>query len=253
MSTQGQNSINDSVGSSLRFFNAGILYGTLYWFVSANRDITFPDASGTVALVSNRKVGMIQGYTGTDGAAVGFFDDFDGKWVYLTSNTIRTIGNASSGANIAAAWTQVLFEHFWNNYTNTQCPVQTSGGSNTSRGVSATANHNANRRITLPDYRGRVIAGAGTGSGLSARTKGATAGAETVALSTSEMPSHAHTLNGGSRTAAVNGQNTAGFEYADGSTSVGTLGGSGSTGSGSAHNNVQPTAFEHILISAGAR
>lgn len=47
----------------------------------------------------------------------------------------------------------------------------------------------------LPDSRGRVDVGAGTGSGLTARVLGATGGAETHQLSESEMPSHTHVQN----------------------------------------------------------
>ena len=49
--------------------------------------------------------------------------------------------------------------------------------------------------FTLPDLRGRVPVGAGTGAGLTARTVGQTGGAETVALVLGEMPSHSHTVN----------------------------------------------------------
>lgn len=44
----------------------------------------------------------------------------------------------------------------------------------------------------LPDLRGRVTVGAGQGPGLSSYQLGQTGGAEAVALSVSEMPSHNH-------------------------------------------------------------
>ena len=47
----------------------------------------------------------------------------------------------------------------------------------------------------LPDLRGRVGIGAGAGAGLTARNFGVEVGAETVTLSTSEMPSHTHAQN----------------------------------------------------------
>jgi microcystin-dependent protein len=45
----------------------------------------------------------------------------------------------------------------------------------------------------LPDLRGRVIVGDGTGNGLSNRNIGQTGGAETHTLTTSEIPAHNHT------------------------------------------------------------
>jgi len=50
--------------------------------------------------------------------------------------------------------------------------------------------------FSVPDLRGRSPVGAGTGSGLSARALGSTFGAETVTLSTAEIPAHAHADSG---------------------------------------------------------
>lgn len=44
----------------------------------------------------------------------------------------------------------------------------------------------------LPDLRGRVMGGAGQGSGLTNRALGAVVGAETHTLTSNEMPSHTH-------------------------------------------------------------
>lgn len=200
-----------------------------------------------------RKVGFLQPYTGSDDTSQGWFSDYDGKWVYLTLDGIRTIGNASSGAAIAAAWTQTLFEHLWSQYDNTRCPLLDSSGSPTSRGASGAADWAANRRITLPDFRGRTVIGAGTGSSLTARTKGSVGGAETHTLTTNEMPSHSHTSvdnlikyvgTGG------NGAYTAGAAVIGTSTNVQIV---NTTGGGAAHNNMQPWTAEHVLVAAGAR
>ena len=58
---------------------------------------------------------------------------------------------------------------------------------------------NGTTTFNLPDLRGRSPIGAGTGSGLTARTLGTNYGAETHTLSTSELPSHTHsnTVSGG--------------------------------------------------------
>lgn len=60
---------------------------------------------------------------------------------------------------------------------------------------------NSNNTFTLPDMRGRMPIGVGTGSGLTARTLAATAGAETVTLSESNLPSHTHTATVGTQSA----------------------------------------------------
>ncbi|SEM98634.1 Microcystin-dependent protein [Stigmatella aurantiaca] len=49
--------------------------------------------------------------------------------------------------------------------------------------------------FALPDLRGRLPMHWGTGPGLSARTLGSRGGAETVTLTSSQMPSHAHKLS----------------------------------------------------------
>lgn len=49
--------------------------------------------------------------------------------------------------------------------------------------------------FNVPDSRGRVNVGAGTGPGLSARTVGQTFGEETHQLTLSEMPTHSHGVN----------------------------------------------------------
>lgn len=46
--------------------------------------------------------------------------------------------------------------------------------------------------FNVPDLRGRVIVGTGSGSGLTIRNLAATGGAETHALSVAELPSHNH-------------------------------------------------------------
>lgn len=86
----------------------------------------------------------------------------------------------------------------------------------------------------LPDPRGRVLVGAGAGSGLTPRTAGQTGGTETHVLTTAQMPSHAHQqisgLGPGGRAASWDGVGHA--DYGDGDT--------GLTGGGGSHPNMQP-------------
>jgi len=51
----------------------------------------------------------------------------------------------------------------------------------------------SNGRSLLPDLRGRMPLGAGTGSNLTARSQGNTGGVEGVELTTAQLPAHGHT------------------------------------------------------------
>lgn len=110
--------------------------------------------------------------------------------------------------------------------------------------------------FNVPDLRGRVIVGAGTGSGLTTRNLGSTGGEETHLLTTDEMPSHTHTSNAVGETlglAKSTGSNTA-------STNLDSTGGEidlfqhpqpltiNSTGNSVAHNNMQPFMVFRYLI-----
>lgn len=93
-----------------------------------------------------------------------------------------TIGNAASGGTARAdADTQALFEQLWNSFSNTVLPIFTSAGAVSTRGASASADFAANKRLTIPDLRGRAVAGkddmGGTASGRLVDTR-------TIAVST---------------------------------------------------------------------
>lgn len=105
----------------------------------------------------------------------------------------RTIGSATSGATERAnADTQSLFEYLWGADAN----LTVSGG----RGVSANADWTANKTITLPDSRGRTIAGlddmgnsaagrlTSTYFGTATNVLGAAGGSQTGQLVTANLP-----------------------------------------------------------------
>jgi microcystin-dependent protein len=133
--------------------------------------------------------------------------------------------------------------------------------------------------FSLPDLRGRAVAGkddmggssanrlTNTSGGLNGDTLGASGGAETHTLTTAELASHTHvnTLNdpghfhdikggsgAGGTVAVIN--NGAGSFNADNITATKTTGvtiTNAAAGSGSAHNNVQPTFILNYIIFAG--
>ena len=74
---------------------------------------------------------------------------------------------------------------------------------------------NSNTTFTLPDMRGRLPIGAGTGTSLTARTLGANLGAETVTLAQTNLPSHTHTASVGTQSANHTHTGTSGNISAD--------------------------------------
>lgn len=110
----------------------------------------------------------------------------------------RTIGSAvSSGTERANADTQALFQYLWDADPNL---LVTSG-----RGASAAADWAANKTITLPDWRGRLIGGLddmGNSAasritlqylGVAGTTLGAAGGFQAITLGLSQLPAHTHT------------------------------------------------------------
>lgn len=98
---------------------------------------------------------------------------------------------------------------------------------------------NGSSTFGLPDYRGRVPIGAGTGAGLSARSVGQSIGAETHQVSIAELPSHTHT---GSATTAV------GYLAAGANTGSVSSAQTGSAGADQPHNNMQPSLVVNFII-----
>jgi hypothetical protein len=105
----------------------------------------------------------------------------------------RTIGSATSGATERAnADCSALFQYLWGADAN----LAVSGG----RGASAAADWSANKTITLPDLRGRTIAGlddmgntaagrlTATYFGTAATVLGAPGGSQSHTLSATELP-----------------------------------------------------------------
>lgn len=107
--------------------------------------------------------------------------------------------------------------------------------------------------FNLPDGRGRVLAGKDNmggsaasrltsgGSGITGTTLGAAGGSETHTLTTAQLAAHTHsTPSGGASGDESWGGTTSNYKTAASTT--------GSAGSGSAHNNTQPTLVVNTII-----
>lgn len=119
----------------------------------------------------------------------------------------------------------------------------------------------------IPDKRGRTPVGAGNGPGLSGRSLGQQVGEENHTLSTAELASHGHGVSDGGHGHSISGtafnNQDIGFPrlsvgggnalYGGGFPNI-NADGSGAnisiqaTGSGSGHNNMQPSLVCNILI-----
>lgn len=124
--------------------------------------------------------------------------------------------------------------------------------------------------FNLPDLRGRVVAGqddmggtsanrlTGATGGVDGDVLGGTGGLETHTLTTAQLPAHQHFVSNGvdstgslSNTNYVNGQANPGTnnDYTlTGGATVADRGLTSSTGSGAAHNIVQPTIILNYII-----
>lgn len=98
--------------------------------------------------------------------------------------------------------------------------------------------------FNLPDLRGRAPIGAGTGSGLTARTLGTSGGVESQTLTAGNLPAHTHSQIGGTNEAGIK---DADVRSSDTGTRIATSD-TGSTGSGTGHNNMQPWAAVKYII-----
>jgi len=113
--------------------------------------------------------------------------------------------------------------------------------------------------MALPDLRGRVPVGTGAGAGLANRELGQEFGNESEVLAEAHLPPHDHALRA-SNSSATQTQPSGNVlarastpQYLNASSSV-IMGSSsiGSTGSGQAHPNVQPSTVLNFIIATDA-
>ncbi|CAB4202103.1 hypothetical protein UFOVP1361_66 [uncultured Caudovirales phage] len=158
-------------------------------------------------------------------------------WVLCNDGTI---GSAFSGASYGFNATINLFILLWNNIPNIYAPILTSAGVATTRGASAIADFNANKRLTIIRTLGRVIGDTGSGSGLTTRAAGQFLGAESVALTEDNNGPHTHdypTSGGSSNFLGATQQNF-----------LTRVNQTASSGLGTPHQNMQPTTFATHMI-----
>lgn len=116
------------------------------------------------------------------------------------------------------------------------------------------------QNFALPDLRGRMIVGQGTSTAGIMYNRGQKAGAETVALTQANLPSHTHMVSASSTAATSNSPNNAVWANAV-NTSYATSAAnavlapaavSTAAGGGQAHQNCQPSvALTYIIALQG--
>lgn len=161
-------------------------------------------------------------------------DTSNAGWLLMDDGTI---GSTASSANHKSDQYINLFKLIWNNTIDADCPVVDG------RLGSADLDWAANKAITLPRTKGRVLGGAGTGAGLTARRLGQPfSDEEDHQITEAELAAHTHAYN----------ERPYGSYGAGGTlelhTSVNTASTTGSTGGNVAHNNMQPTLFVNWMI-----
>lgn len=177
--------------------------------------VRLTDADGVVQFDDLQVPSIGASTSGGSGSAVDpttVFSTGDVKWQpidgvisgWVRANG-RTIGAAASGASERAnADCSALFVWLWSNFSDAKCPV--SGG----RGASGLIDFNANKQITLLDFRdaapfgldsmgnaakGGLLAGNITsGGGDTVNTAGATGGEANHTLLTAELAAHGHAV-----------------------------------------------------------
>lgn len=265
-----------SLASAIPIIDAGAYYPT------DNVEAAFQTLGPLIAQMVTALAGAVP-----TGARFGFVGTVAPTGYVLGSG--NTIGDVASGATERAnADTVNLYTLLWNSYANAQLAIQDSAGTPTTRGVSASADYAAHKRLSLPDYRGRVPAGkdnmggstasrlTAAGSGIDGTVMGNSGGAETHALSTAELATHGHAFTANTHTHTAtdaghthtvplslansfagggiggftnSGSVTTGSGTASVTNSSTVVTGTNATaGSGTAHTSTQPTIIETMII-----
>jgi len=155
-------------------------------------------------------------------------------WVAMNDGTI---GNAGSGADRENKDTFQLYKTIWDGILDAWAPVSTG------RGATAVADFLAGKTLTLPRSLGRALAGAGTGSGLTARVLGEYLGAETISIAA--MPAHTHPGSTVAIESSLGASGSSVSRMIPGSTTAVSV---ASQGGSAANGNMSPTSFFNVFI-----
>lgn len=209
-----------------------------------NRRVTINNLLGNFTLPA----GMVVPYVGTSPPT---------GWLVCSGGTVGTV--ASSATLRANADTATLYTLLWNSTANTELVIQDSAGSPTVRGANAAADFAANKRMPVPDLRGRAVFGkddmggsaanrvtaSGTGNpGLDGTKMANAGGVDRYTLLQAQVPSYNISLP---FTLTPGGAGATSYIAGDGTnnSAVATL---ASGGSGNAHPQLNPALILNYII-----
>ena len=263
-------SITTTGACRVRFFA-----GT-YWNYNSSAATSSTDYQQNSSAAGSANTSATVSSSSVTAIATGCGTDFWGSTLpsgYIWASGL-TIGNATSGATERAnADTLSLYTLLWNSFTNSILPIY-SAGIAASRGFTAAADFAAGKTLQVPDKRSRVsvgpeVLGASTaasrltsGNYLTGITPGSTGGEQNHALAIAELAAHSHTYSDSGHThnfytttaggglpgtyGATGGPQTSSSGYVVPTTiSSITI---NNTGSGTAHNNLQPLIVCNYII-----
>jgi len=174
-------------------------------------------------------------------------------WIWVRNSTLTTIGDVTSGATIRAnADCRDLFKWYWT-FNAIECPIYNSNGSPSTRGVNSDADWTAHKRMAIPSSFKRVFA---VHDEADAFRIGQVEGERTHALTAAENGAHAHSTSQNAhahdcpqRTTGAGGGG-GGWDAGSGAQTYGAYAdiAVASSGSGTAHNNMQPTIYKNLYI-----
>ena len=112
--------------------------------------------------------------------------------------------------------------------------------------------------FALPDYRGRILIGAGAGPGLTTRNIGEQGGTPSTTVTTATLPAHTHAINANTAPGTTSDPtnnvlaNTAVLDKEFNTIPNTVMGATGSTGSGQPISNQQPyLGINYIIATQG--